>query len=113
VVSPNSCGVSESGRLLQTTTSRSNIARNTTVLGRTSINDQIEIFPNPTSDYLNIESSSDRLESYELMTLTGQVIQEGELTGKDIVSLKGIPIGVYLLSVSTTEGRINKRIVKK
>lgn len=113
VVSPNSCGVSESGRLLQTTTSRSNIARNTTALGRTSINDQIEIFPNPTSDYLNIESSSDRLESYELKTLTGQVIQEGELTGKDIVSLKGIPIGVYLLSVSTTEGRINKRIVKK
>lgn len=113
VVAPNSCGSNEGGRINQNSTSRSNIARSNNVLGAKSLGIQLGIYPNPTSDYINVNSPVGQLESYELMTLTGQVVQIGELIGKDLISLEGLKSGVYLMRVNSIEGSHIKRIVKK
>lgn len=79
--------------------------------------DQINIAPNPTDDYLNVLFEGDRFihGNMAIYSITGQIIQSAKLTGADIVTIdvKDFPKGMYLLSVrNETEIVTHKVLIK-
>lgn len=69
-----------------------------------STTDAIQIYPNPTSDFIKI---SDNYAKAQLMSLSGQVVAIG--TGGDI-AVGSLPAGIYVLEVVTSD---NKTLTKK
>jgi hypothetical protein len=71
---------------------------------------QVAVYPNPTSDLVYIQAEAE-ITKIILSDLSGKLIQDNELS--TVVKLTDLPNGIYLLSISTTQGSITKRIVKQ
>lgn len=72
---------------------------------------EIELFPNPTHDLLNIVAQKEG-SSFQITDLNGTVIQVGMLhSGHNTLSLADLAKGIYLLHVSNEEARIVEKIV--
>ncbi|MBT8260841.1 MAG: T9SS type A sorting domain-containing protein, partial [Bacteroidia bacterium] len=70
--------------------------------------DDLIVYPNPTSDILNIKSSV-QLEKLELFNILGEKIIITEQTS--VLDLKSVSSGVYLLKVHSKYGYTIKRII--
>ena len=90
---------------------------NTIELSNGSTSDQIKIFPNPITDYLNVEYWSLRSSkiSIELQDLNGKVLLnvfEGTHQGKQTYSWsKDLPSGYYLCHITSESKSITKPFV--
>lgn len=72
---------------------------------------ETDIYPNPTSSNLNVNSTTEA--TYELITINGQVIQKGNLVnGKNAVDMSSLTKGLYFLSVKTDAGTATKKVMK-
>jgi len=74
----------------------------------------IEAYPNPTNDVTNVLVGFD----FETGTATmhdilGRQLQHFEINSRTVpVSLQGLPIGVYLITIKTDEGTETVKILK-
>ena len=74
-----------------------------------------EVYPNPTTDYLNIKSSTSNYE-VKLMDIKGsrienvQLINKGDLTSIDLSALNS---GIYFLEFKSDNEMIVKKIIKQ
>jgi uncharacterized protein YjdB len=76
----------------------------------------IEIYPNPFNDVINIKSNANRLSKIEIYSSMGQLLDviSGEKVATDIVRLKLDYSGqVFILKLHTDNGVINQMILKK
>jgi hypothetical protein len=75
----------------------------------------LNIYPNPTTDILNISSKSNsNLQSLEVLDLNGRVIKSQRVNGiSSELSIAEFSAGVYLLKVISDEGSITQKIIKK
>jgi surface protein len=78
---------------------------------------QIELFPNPTQDKVFIVVKGKvSLQGYELCTLTGEKIRQGDLKNhikRFDISLENLPDGLYLIKFFTAEGiRVTHKVIK-
>ncbi len=71
----------------------------------------IHIYPNPTANFLEIQSDIS-IDEIQLFTLGGKAIQ---LTNKENnrLDLSGMPNGIYLLELRLREKTVTKKIIKK
>tara|TARA_Y100001980_G_scaffold45816_1_gene27160 strand:- start:12696 stop:21623 length:8928 start_codon:yes stop_codon:yes gene_type:complete len=70
---------------------------------------ELAIYPNPTSDYLNVES--DRIMQVRLADLNGHILKTGE--GRAVkMELGSFADGVYLIIIEQEGQSIRKRIIK-
>lgn len=89
----------------------------TTLENNTFDNDfQISFFPNPATDFLNINMGSLPENKYTLsmIDINGKTILKKDFDNAKLietVSLSGISKGIYLAVIETTENRITKKIV--
>ncbi|RYM32357.1 T9SS type A sorting domain-containing protein [Brumimicrobium glaciale] len=75
-------------------------------------NVSMNVYPNLFNGKINIDADAD-LNSYVIYEISGKVIQEGTLKGKQTtINTQSINSGIYLLMVNTSEGMISKKIVK-
>ena len=70
-----------------------------------------KIFPNPTSDFLNIEVAYD-IERLEIFDLKGQLVLEQQDLQYNQISIAQLPKGTYLLVVRTAAGIFKEKLVK-
>ncbi|MBC8489772.1 MAG: T9SS type A sorting domain-containing protein [Bacteroidetes bacterium] len=79
-----------------------------------NIINQIQIYPNPASDLININSDI-KLKSIRLYNFTGQIIESKKKLNCKSYQLITLHFtrGVYLFRIETQEGIINKRIIIK
>jgi ELWxxDGT repeat protein len=75
-----------------------------------------EIYPNPTSEWVNIRFNNPINEhvSIELVDLMGRIIRKKAVQNdisNQIIDLKGIPKGIYLINLNTSQQRFSKKIV--
>jgi hypothetical protein len=72
------------------------------------IENAISVYPNPSSEYININSKSD-IKRIEIYSLSGQLI----LSTKRATQIKvgHLQAGMYLLNVQTVTGKLIKKIV--
>lgn len=76
------------------------------------------IFPNPTTEMLNLEPNGDLdgTYSYKLMTLNGQEVYSGTVShSENHLDMTTKPAGVYLLQISNDSGKKDQlyRIIKQ
>jgi len=86
-----------------------------TVTGKeqTAINLRISAYPNPTSDYITLEVKSSTTLSiksmeYQLYNMTGQLLQRGKVTGKQM----SIAMGKYVPANYVVKVTKNNNVVK-
>ena len=77
------------------------------------IAEDIEVFPNPTEQYLNIRASL--IQSVELFDLLGAQVmkRDGIMNDKFTIDLNEFPSGIYMLYVSTENGSYTEKVVKR
>lgn len=73
----------------------------------------ISLFPNPTTDVINLSSSSD-IEQITIMDMSGKVVQYVTNLHKSLLQLNVSQLskGIYIVSIKTNEGIVTKRLIK-
>ena len=76
--------------------------------------DQLNIYPNPATDVLYIQSPS-LVKSVQVMDMSGKLLikQEPQITGDVQVSVNELSQGVYFVKIETEEGTYTKKFFKK
>jgi len=73
-------------------------------------NYEIKVFPNPTSDILNIEFTENvEVRQFLLFNLNGEAIKSFNPTERNL-NLKGLGAGLYFLRIETEKGVITKKV---
>ena len=70
--------------------------------------DNIHLYPNPTSGILNIEGNG--IMTITVMNMLGQTIMETNATDKATISLNGCESGVYMVQVKSEKGITTEKI---
>ena len=86
----------------------------TDVLGTSDIanpKDDIQIYPNPVSDILNITKVSDRA-TYKIYSATGQLVQSGNISNKQ-VNVSSLVKGTYVITIKDKNISKNNKFIKK
>jgi hypothetical protein len=77
---------------------------------------QINIFPNPASSYVLIETSGMTGNmSYEIFDIVGRKIKNGTLnfTSKNVIDVSSIGKGLYLLNISDSMNKFSRKFIKQ
>ena len=82
--------------------------------------DNLNIYPNPTNGQLNISFDIEKTENLEvqLINISGQIIQKDIINGfsghyKNNFDLSNQAKGVYILSIISDKGKVDKKVVLK
>ena len=71
------------------------------------LTDEFNVYPNPAKGSITIELSEQFVASdYNIIDLTGKVVQKGELNSNTEVEIQALKSGYYMLKVSTNEGKL-------
>ncbi len=70
----------------------------------------VSIYPNPTSDILNIKSDS-KINKVEIFDMSGRNMKVS-LKG-NMVDVKHLPVGNYIINIETKEGKTSEKFIKK
>jgi uncharacterized repeat protein (TIGR01451 family) len=75
----------------------------------------LKVYPNPSSDKLFVETSTDIKGKLFLSNLLGQVIDYQSFTqsGIAIFNMHNLPKGVYILTLTTEEGNVSRKVLKE
>ncbi len=76
---------------------------------------KINVYPNPVSDYLNIEGPhSIIISKIEILNMQGAiVISLKTIDTQNTISLADFPNGIYILRISTNEGVMTTKLIKQ
>lgn len=88
----------------------------TPTLTTTVPNHGLQVYPNPASDYLYINfDNSIPVQSYQLVSITGRVVENASIIPNARVSVGHLPAGIYLLRVNLKNGQAitSKVIIKR
>jgi hypothetical protein len=72
--------------------------------------DKLNIYPNPTSSFLNIGNEFERL---QIMDMNGQLIYQSEDNSMKILNVSNFKSGIYIISIINDNQRLIGRFVKK
>ncbi len=74
---------------------------------------QIQIYPNPVKDVLNLKSNS-KIEKIELFDANGKKVQSGKPNTNDAeINMNHLPAGIYIIQ-TTVDGKVDsQKVVKK
>lgn len=91
-----------------------------TAINQLRLNLEISIYPNPATNMVNVEinTKNNELTSYSLADMSGRIIKKGQWgtissNSKCTIDVSDITKGVYLLTISTTDGQGAFRVLKK
>jgi hypothetical protein len=71
-------------------------------INETAINLEMNVYPNPTTNYLQLKVESEKLESlnYQLIDLQGKVIENKKVTAiTSTINMEGLPTTTYFLNI--------------
>ncbi len=74
----------------------------------------ISIYPNPATDYIVINTSSEQYIDISIYALSGQRVYISEnslINGEKIISLSGFKPGAYIIKLQTQDSSISERII--
>lgn len=80
------------------------------VLGTAETVKYFNIYPNPTSDYLNIVSTKYNIQKVHIYDLSGKQMLSDS---KSKIDVSKLPSGVYILVIKTQEGNKNFKFIKQ
>jgi ELWxxDGT repeat protein len=78
-------------------------------VSRLTLEEALRIYPNPATSEITVQSDYD-VENVSLLTLGGSEILQSTNTTLSIASL---PVGIYIVAITTSEGIIHKQLIKQ
>ncbi len=94
--------------------SHSNPTKQTTSVGIKQLsvnNSQVSVYPNPNNGSFIIETNTTEKQTIALYDVNGKLVLSQNLNSKTSIDASGLNEGVYNLSIVSSEGVINKRLV--
>jgi len=82
---------------------------------KAGIDEQIVIFPNPTTGELGIRNYELRIESVEVFDVYGrkhECTNARKHEGGILMDISHLPAGIYFVKINTEKGIITKKIIK-
>ncbi len=74
-------------------------------------NNSVDVFPNPNNGVFTVQSTN-KISSFEIINTLGKSIYQNNNTSPNLqIDLSAQPNGVYFISIQTSEGNINKKLV--
>ncbi len=79
-----------------------------------SSNALIQIFPNPASDALVVNlPNQQQIQQIRLLTISGQVVFESRYaTNEAVIDLKNLPVGIYVVEVTSEGKRMTQKFIR-
>ncbi|HEX7413224.1 MAG TPA: T9SS type A sorting domain-containing protein [Bacteroidia bacterium] len=74
-------------------------------------NEQVTIYPNPTSNQFSIEANTTDKLTLELYDVNGRLVLTKSVSGKSTIDVSSLNEGVYTISIISNEGVVNKKVV--
>lgn len=76
--------------------------------------ESINMWPNPTSDELNLRLTSVSDAQIRIFDAMGRIVDQHTVAGESVkIRLDGLPAGTYTVQVSTSTGIYNRRVIKR
>ena len=105
VTTTDECGQNE-------VASKSNTVRSRAVLkSQENLND-LNIYPNPAIEYIEVNTSSAIHLQYAIYSITGQELLKGSLVNSNQIDIKNLTSGTYFISLSTKGTSVTSRFIK-
>jgi hypothetical protein len=80
---------------------------------RVEQNINLDIYPNPVQNYLNIEYSDYQDASFKIVDLNGKLVFEQKIDSeKTLVNTKYLPKGVYIITIYSKNATVSRKFVK-
>ena len=74
---------------------------------------EIQLFPNPTTNYLTISLDGINVVDIQIMDIQGKILlQQSGLFDQDRIDLSAYAVGTYFVKIITPEGNIERRVAK-
>lgn len=83
------------------------------LLGKTRLDEHIEVYPNPTTAQVHIQIPSTEFANAFLYDQHGRMLKESELRGKGTIDLSDLAKGVYLLDIRIDSRTITRKVIKE
>ena len=78
-----------------------------------SLDDQINLYPNPVSDKLYIKNSSDKVKRVLILDINGKIWLSKQLSDMDFeLNLSLLPSGCYIIVIKSNEHVLTRKLVK-
>ena len=74
---------------------------------------QVKLYPNPVSDHLHISTDGRKVLSVKIYNFAGAIVKNNVTMNGDSVDLRSLNTGNYIVSVTTDNGTVTKKIIKK
>jgi hypothetical protein len=78
---------------------------------RASIDNQINIYPNPNNGNFVIDPNNVTKQLLQIYDINGMLVLSQTINGKTSIDIGNLPEGVYNLNLARNEGVVNKRLV--
>ncbi len=75
-----------------------------------NVANEVSIYPNPTSDVLNISTNSNDLSELTVKDITGKIVLNQKFNNKITISTENYSKGVYLINVKNNLGTVSEKI---
>lgn len=76
------------------------------------LSSNVAIYPNPTKDAFQVRGV-DGLVNLNISDLSGRQVFAKQVSANEEVSVGSLPQGVYLVKITTAEGTIEKKLIKR
>ena len=88
---------------------------NTGICEEEKLNQSVKIYPNPTSDFMNISVSNSDKNKIQLLDFAGRIIKEENFENNIKIDVKELPIGIYFAKICNENRKyfIGKVIINK
>jgi hypothetical protein len=83
----------------------------TLVVNAAALESRISIYPNPTNDQFYIETNNTIMLTVDLYDVNGKQVLKDNYRNKSNIDLTTLREGIYILSIRTSEGFFNKKLV--
>ena len=78
-------------------------------------NENISLFPNPTSNFLTIKNEENSTESFEfkIVDLTGRIVKNGNSIFNEQINIESLESGNYIIQIETESGeKLTEKLIK-
>jgi pectate lyase len=74
---------------------------------------QVSLYPNPVSDYLNINANGQKVLNVKVYSFAGSILKNNVEINGGSIDLRNLKTGNYIVSITTDKGTITRKIIKK
>ncbi len=78
-----------------------------------NISSRIQIFPNPTSNFLTVNTTNSAKIPYQITAIDGRIVQDGIIEYKEQINLKKLNAGSYFFSGIQNNKAFTKYFIKQ